>query len=435
MKKNILLIATTLIYLSLIGCGGSNRTNEDIDYSESSSIENDSLKLYITPLDINETKAYIPRLDFSKTDIYKNSQMIDVYNTTQLKSAIDLVEPFTTILLHSGDYSSFHKEFSKGKHHITIKAVDKDVVIKPLGSEEGSAFTLPNVARESERVHDINFVGFKVKGIKSSAIKDRRQFIKAVRGKWVDSSGVLHDYGVENPKYGAYNIYIYDITMQDLYMGIYSGLYAHDWTVDNSLMQNSTWSHFWYMMGWHLSVINSTMQDATDDALSLRGHYPNGEEVAYIGTKTTECYGNVFVKDRGSRSEENGFLPKNEWTHLIKNNIFKRISTIRSNENAYVGIGYGEYSKDAICNTEKIYMPPQNIEISDNIFINTKEDINAKNSAIYVDAWSGINNDTLASINGIKIFDNQFIKAKSDEVFIKGDDIEKLGKDDMYGNR
>ncbi len=375
-------------------------------------------------------------MNFYSNDVYGNSQVVEVATTTELKNAINSAKPKTTILLKDGKYTYVNIEFPKGLHDVVIKAKGNNAVIVPKGYDDKSAFTLPNVARVSEQVHDISFVGFKVEGKTTSW----KQFVKSVHGRWVDSGGNLHDYGDDNPKYGPYNIYFKNIETNNLFMGLYSGLHAHDWTVDSCIAKNSTMSHFWYMMGWHLAVVNSTFEDATHDALAIRGYYPDGEVHTYIGKEDSkECYGNKYVKDRGSRSVENGFLPADDWTHIIRNNTFKRITTIRGDWNSYVPIAYSIYSDDAVCGAERTYMPPQNIEISGNLFDNRGEESDAINSAIAVDAYSGINNDSLASVNGISIFDNTFIRVKSSEEFIvtndSNTDLSKLDKDKVKNNK
>jgi hypothetical protein len=305
----------------------------------------------------------------------------------------------------------------------------------PKGKDDDSAFTLPNVAKRSDQVHNINFIGFRVEG----GISGWKQFVKSVYGRWVDSGGSLHDYGENNPKYGPYNIYFKGIEVKNLFMGIYSGLYAHDWTVDSCVMKKSKYSHFWYMMGWHLAVVNSNFEDATHDALAIRGYYPEGEVHTYIGkADSTECYGNRYVDDRGSRAVENGFLPKDEWTHTIVDNNFTRVTTIRNDENVHLAIAYSVYSDDPICGAEKTYMPPQNIEVSNNIFSNSGEESSANNSAVAVDAREGINNSGLSSVNGIEIYSNKFYRVKQSEQFIITDDphtnLNDLKSYEVYNN-
>ena len=381
-------------------------------------------------------RVYKPTLDFSVDDVYGNNTMVTVSTTSELKNAIIHASNYSTILLNDGDYTNVSVEFPKGLHHVTIKAKDGNATIYPKGRDDYSAFLLPNVANESEQVHDINFVGFKVKGSTGSW----KQMLKSVHGRWVDSDGNLHDYGSNNPKYGPYNIYFKNLEVEDLFMGLYSGLYAHDWTIDHCIMKRSRYSHFWYMMGWHLGVVNSTFEDAAHDALAIRGYYPEDEIHTYIGKEdSVECYGNRYVEDRGSRSTANGFLPEGEWTHTIRHNTFKRVSTLRDDYNNVLAIAYSIYPEDPICGAEKTYMPPQNIEISYNTIDNRGEDANAVNDAIAVNGWRGINNDSLASINGVKIYYNTFYKVKSSERMIKTGDantnLDDLKSDDVHHNR
>ena len=251
-----------------------------------------------------------------------------------------------------------------------------------------------------------------------------KEFIKSINGQWVDEFGNLHK-GAQ--AYGSYNIYIYKVTFKDLHMGIYSHLYAHDWTVDSCVFNHLTVApgsspqHFWYMMGWHLAVINSTLIEPTHDALAIRGYYPEGEVHTYISSdmpETNECYGNKYVVDRVSRSKKNGFLDKDDWTHIIYNNIFSSSSSNSSENNlAFVAIAYGIYSDDQPCGAEKTYMPPQNIVISKNRFDSRGSD-KVFTNAIFVNAWQGVNNKNIASINGITITDNYFIRKDTNEKFI-----------------
>ena len=362
---------------------------------------------------------YKPTLDFSVDDVYGNGNVVEVSTTRDLENAIADASEKTTILLNNGTYSSVNIEFPKGLHDITLKAKGDSATIEPKGYNDESAFTLPNVAKTSEQVHNINFIGLKIQGSTSS----KKQFIKSVHGRWVDSDGNLHDYGDDNPKYGPYNIYFKNIDTQDLFMGLYSGLYAHDWTIDNCTMKGSTYSHFWYMMGWHLAVVNSTFEDATHDALAIRGYYPEGEVHTYIANASdTKCYGNKYVEDRAKRDAASGFLAPDTWTHTIKNNTFKRVSTIRDSSNVYIALAYSVYSEDPVCGAEKTYLPPQNVEISGNFIDNNGEDEEAINSAIALNARAGLDNSSKSSVNGVKIVNNKFYKNRDEEQFLITDD-------------
>ncbi len=390
---------------------------------------------------------YIPTtLDFSKNDVYENinnkkHSVIEVNSTNELNLAIFNAQPYTTIILNDGEYRDVHIEFKPNQHHITIKAKGDNALIIPKGhaiinplhrgiTDSNFAFNMPNTAQKESANHHINFVALTVKGDNNFDAG----FIKSINGRWVDELGQLHDYGNNNPKYGPHHIYFYKMKFKNLFMGLYSGIYAHDWSVDSCYFGQSTYSHFWYMMGWHLSIINSTLEDATHDALTIRGYYPEGEVWTYIdpdANATTECYGNVLVEDREIRLVTNGFLPTNDWTHLIKNNTFKRITSIRNKENDYINISYGFYDNDPYCGAERVYMPPQNIEISNNYFSNENEKAESYNSCISINAWSGIYNDSLASINGIKVHDNKFIPIKNNENFIYGESTGDYPKPDI----
>jgi len=359
-------------------------------------------------------KVYVPNLKFHMNDVYGNGKIIHVGSVPELENAIQEAEPYTTILLQNGTYDNVNILFPKGTHHLTIKGSGEQTVIIPAGRDDNSAFLLPNVASKSEQVHDINFVDFTVSG-------EGKQCIKSSGGRWVDKNGVVHDHGEENEKYGPYNIYFYKMNFVDLFMGLYSHLYAHDWTVDSCSFTHSSYSHFWYMMGWHLAVINSTLVDPTHDGLAIRGYYPEGEVHTYISDempRTEECYGNRYVLDRGSRSVANGFLPADDWTHIIVNNTFKGSSSDRGDgSQPFMVFAYGIYGNDQPCDAEQTYLPPQNVVISGNE-LDTHGGDNVTTHGIQFDAWQGVNNESLASINGITITDNNFIRKDSEEQFI-----------------
>jgi len=390
---------------------------------------------YPTPTTVS--KAYIPKLDFSKDDVYNNGRIIHVSNSEELKKEIESAQPYTTILLDKGIYKDVSIKFPQGIHHITLKGEGDNTVIKPLGREEASAIKLPNVSSKEKQVHDINFIELNVIGELGIFQKGKenfylKQFIKSVDGRYVDEFGVVHD---GKQAYGPYNIYFYKVTFKNLFMGLYSHLYAHDWTVNACKIIHSTYSHFWYMMGWHLAVINSTFIDPTHDALAIRGYYPEGEVHTFIGVKmpeTEECYGNRYVLDRGIRNVANGFLPDNDWTHIIVNNTFKGSSSDRGDSSQpFVVFTYGIYSDDQPCGAEKTYLPPQNVIISENKF-DTHGGDGVITNAIHFDAWEGVNNNSLASINGITITDNTFIRKNAQEKFIKiGDSGNKATMDEV----
>ena len=361
-----------------------------------------------TPPNPNPTptsKAYIPKLDFNSNDVYHNQKVIHVSNTDELKNALIGATPKSTILLNDGTYDDLYVQIPGGKHDITIKALHKGkVTIVPHGFDDGSAIIFSRATTKNEEIHHINFVGINVSGEGESGLK---QFIKSEGGA----------------TYSVHHIYFRDMEMHHLGMGLYSGLHSHDWTIDHCYMHDSDISHMWYMMGWHQAVINSTFDNGSHDIIAIRGYYPDGEKHTYIGDKDDHsCHGNVLTETRENRR---GFLPKNEWTHIIKNNHFnawKRSDNQRWKSNNHIGIGYGLYG-DPYCGAERVYLPPQNIEISNNTFSNKNENSELLTSAIVVDAWRDIESNSLATIHNIVIKENTFIAPKEYELpFIKAGD-------------
>ena len=361
------------------------------------------------------TKAYIPQTDFQKEDIYGNGQVVYVDSTEQLRNAIENLRSFTTVVLKDGRYPNVHTVFPKGVHHVTIKAAHKGAaVIEPAGKNDDSAFVLLSGDTPDEVNHHINFIGFTVKGADAQG-----QFLRNPSSR----------------RYGPSFIYMKDLSLEGLWMGIFSGLHAHDWTVDRCLFSNSQMSHMWYMCGWHLSVINSEFRDGSHDYLAIRGYYPEGEVYDYYDDGDENCRTNIFVEKRKNRK---GFLPRSEWTHLILNNRFlswHMQNPQRSDYNTHVAIAYGLYEGDSVCNAERVYLPPQNIEISDNLFDNSDEAFRAHINAIKIDAREGINNDNPAAVNGIVIHNNRFNAQKEDEKFIETEDDYDLTTIDLIGNK
>jgi len=365
-------------------------------------------------------KEYIPTEDLSKTDVYGNGKVITVSNADELEYAVANLSSQSTIILKDGLYRDIHVAFPKGVHHITIKGEHKNgAKILPLGSNDRSAFIFYNDESERNVNHHINFVDFDVIG----STDDNKQFLK-------------------NPashRYGPSFIYMKNINFKNQWMGIFSSLHAHDWTVDSCSFENSQMSHAWYMMGWHMAVINSVFKNGSHDDLVIRGYYPSGELYDYYDDGDSDCRVNVFVENRTNRR---GFLAKDDWTHLIRHNQFlswDMKNPQRSEYNTHLGIAYGIYGGDGGCNAERVYLPPQNIEISDNLFDNRQEAQNAYIDAIMIDARAGINNKSLSSINGIVLKNNIFYPQKRQEKFISHDDdrldinsIESIGNKIEY---
>ena len=348
-------------------------------------------------LKVLKTKAFIPNLDFSKNDVYGNGNVITVKNSKELENVLSNAPSHTTIILEKGTYKNLNINIPKGTNFITIKGKNGATLI-PSGDNGNSAFVFLGANSPEDAVHDINFINLEIKGDGG-----RKQFIH---------SG-------DDSTYSVYNVYLKNLDLHGLKMGIYSGLHSHDWTLDNSKLHDSTISHMWYMMGWHQAVINSTFYNGSHDQLAIRGYYPDGEKFTYIGDENDDsCHGNIYTKSRKNRS---GFLAKNDWTHLIKNNKFlawKRADNQRYKENSHIAIAYGLYADDPKCGAERVYLPPQNIEISNNTFTNKGEENSLKTDAILVNAWGDLESNNLASINGTKIIDNSFTKSQDSEKLI-----------------
>ena len=220
-------------------------------------------------------------------------------------------------------------------------------------------------------IHHLNFIGFEVTGGDDGL----RQFIF---NPGTQKDGVVH------------HIYIADVKMHELKLGIYSGLNSHDWTVDRCSFYNSRMSYLWYCMGFHQTVMNTLMYNNTYLSIAIRGHYPTNEDYNWQGE-------NIFIKDR-----KRSFLSKNDWTHLIINNTFGTvIDTSRPNE-GMLGLFYdivpGEENESEAC-----YFPPQNVVIANNVFVD-KGPQNKVPFVIY--ASRGINTGEPWSVNGITFKNN-----------------------------
>ena len=240
---------------------GSVDTNKagayTIKYNVSDSAGNkaDEVSRVVNVIEVahSSTKAYIPDLDFNRDDVYGNGRVVRVDSVSELENAIVEAKPYTTILIQNGTYEGVYIRLPEGIHHITLKGEGDQTVIVPKSNKKQSAFVLYNALSKETQTHNINFVDFSVEG----DLQDEKEFIYVDGGRYVDTE----EKGPEDKgrPYGPYNIYIAHISFENLYMGLYSHLYAHDWTVNSCSVKHSTRSHFWYMMGWHLAMINSTI--------------------------------------------------------------------------------------------------------------------------------------------------------------------------------
>jgi hypothetical protein len=373
-----------------------------------------------------DRKPYVPSLDFGKRDVYGSGTVVLVSTTSELSNAIQRAVPNTTILLEDGTYENVHIRFPKGKHHITLKAEHRhQAKLIPGGWDDGSAIIFSRANTKDEEIHHINFIGLNVDGR-----NELKQFIKSEGGA----------------TYSVHHVYFYGMDIHHLGMAFYSGLHSHDWTVDDSELHNSVMSHMWYMMGWHHSVQNSSIYNAVYDALVVRGYYPDGEKHTYIHDGDSSCHGNIYVKDRGARTPDNGFLAADDWTHTIINNQFTSWSLegilSRGDKNPYegyhIGIAYETYGGDAPCGAERVYLPPQNITIAGNSLSNSGNQSGLSVDGIMIAARKGINNSDLASVNGINIHNNIFVTANESDHFISAYnshvDLNQLRNDEVHDN-
>ena len=331
------------------------------------------VKPTLTPEPIN-SKAYIPKLDFSKNDIYGNGQVVYVANNSELKNAIDNATPKTTIILKDGNYRDLHVVFPKGKNHITIKSQNRHKAkITPRGNNDDAAFYLPAGVNENEINHHINFIDLEVSG--------GGQFVRSPDASYRN----------------AHHIYILGVKMQGLWMGLYSGLSSHDWTVDGCEFSNSKASYMWYMMGYHHSVINSKMHNNSYYSLAIRGCYPLDEKFYEYNRQNN--------KRISSRSKH--FLAKDDWTHFISNNKFGSNHNYSRPSNAHIGLYYNADEGEKV--SEDVYFPPKNVTISNNAF---EDDGDQSKIMLNLMANRGVNKGTVTSVNGLFIKNNTIDKSK-----------------------
>jgi hypothetical protein len=333
-----------------------------------------------TTMDI-QTKAFIPKLDFSKSDVYGNGQVVYVSNPKELQQSLNSAKPYTTIILKDGKYKNMNVSFPKAKHHITIKAQNRHgAILYPRGRDDASAIYLPQVSYENEMIHDINFVDLEVSGDGGSQ-------------EFLFTPGVL---------YGHHHIYFKGIKMHGLFMGLYSGLSSHDWTMDGCEFYNSTASYMWYMMGYHQAVINSVMYNNSYYSLSIRGCYPPQEKYDYYHHEN-----NVQISSRKSH-----FLSSDDWTHLIANNTFGSNFDNERLSNAHIALYYNADEGERV--SEDVYFPPQNVMIFNNAFVDSGL---GEKKMLKLMANRGINRGKVDSVNGIFIRNNFTDK----DIFLEAD--------------
>jgi hypothetical protein len=318
------------------------------------------------------TKAYIPNLDFSKTDVYGNNQVVYVQNNLELQKAVNSAKPNTTIILKDGKYRDLHVVFARGKHHLTIKAENRhQAVITPRGKDDDAAFYLSAGKSEKQINHHINFVDLEVSG--------GGQFVRSPDASFLN----------------AHHLYFLGVKMQGLWMGLYSGLSSHDWTVDGCEFYNSKASYMWYMMGYHHAVINSVMYNNSYYSIAIRGCYPTDEKFYYYDTE----------KNRRISERSGHFLSLDDWTHLIANNTFGSNYNNNRLQDAHLSLYYNADEGRKI--SEDVYFPPKNVMIMNNAFIDSG---NGNKKMLNLMAERGVNSSGAASVNGLFIKNNYIDK-------------------------
>ncbi len=234
-------------------------------------------------------------------------------------------------------------------------------------------------------VHHLNIIGFEISG----------------GGVFIESSS--------NQEWvGPHHIYIADCKFHDLYMGIYCGLHAHDWTIDRCEYYNSTESYLMYAMGWHQALINSVLYNNSYFSYSLRGHYPLDETYIWNGTNTR-------VSSRTSR-----YLDPDDWTHKVINNTFASNYNMDRPREAHLVLYYN--ADEGIGKSEDSYLPPQNVTVANNVFVDAG---NMDKKGFLVLANRGINTGAVDSVDGIFVMNNVTDK----EVLVTGSGVEGIRND------
>ena len=286
---------------------------------------------------------------------------------TSFQDAVNKADSAYTIIALDGTYHI--KVMIKDLKYVTIISKNRwgaKIIPKGTRSDE-AAFTFWNRCN----IHHVNFIGFEVSGGKEGL----RQFIFSPATS-IESN--------------VHHIYISEIKMHELKLGIYSGLHSHDWTVDRCEFYNSRMSYLWYCMGWHQTVMNTLMYNNPYLSIAIRGHYPLDEDYLWQGK-------NKFVKDR-----EKPFLKPDDWTHLIINNTFGSVQDTSRPNRGMLGLFYdivpGEEDESEAC-----YLPPQNVVIANNVFVDNGPQHKVP---FYIYASRGINTGAVNSVNGITFKNN-----------------------------
>jgi len=317
-------------------------------------------KPYVPLIKINRDKIFYVAPDSLGNGLSENLP-------TTFQDAINKADSACTIIALDGVYRL--KVMVDTLKYVTVISKNKwGAKIIPKGTDSDEAAF---VFYSRNDIHHVNFIGLEVMG----GEEGMRQFIFSP-GTYL--KGVVH------------HIYIADVKMHELKMGIYSGLNSHDWTVNRCQFYNSRMSYLWYCMGYHQTVMNTLMYNNTYLSIALRGHYPLNEDYHWNGV-------NTLINDR-----KKAFLDKEDWTHLIINNTFGTVKdTTRPNE-GMLGLFYdivpGEETKSEAC-----YFPPQNVIIANNVFVDNGPQ---KKVPFYIYASRGINTGKVYSVNGLTLKNN-----------------------------
>ena len=317
-------------------------------------------KPYVPKISINENKVIYVAPDSLGDGTSENIP-------TSFQDAVNNADTNYTIIALDGVYRI--KVLVDTLKYVNIISKNKwGAKIIPSGTRSDEAAF---VFKTHSNIHHINFIGLEVSG----GDEGLRQFIFSP-GTFIDGT--------------PHHIYISEIKMHKLKLGIYSGLHSHDWTVDRCRFYNSRMSYMWYCMGFHQTVMNTLMYNNTYLSLALRGHYPLDEDYLWNDK-------NTLIKNR-----ERAYLKKDDWTHLIINNTFGNVTDTSRANKGMMGLFYDivpeEQGKSEAC-----YFPPQNVIIANNVFV----DNGSQNKVpFYIYASRGINTDEVVSVNGITFKNN-----------------------------
>ncbi len=328
-----MVIVSSISMITIVGCGGHKGKSISAEFKDIPLDQKSVEKLEI----VEETKAYLPSINII------SSQTKYVSNTQELQRAIDIARKGDTIILKDGSYEGI---FIRDKSYLTLKA--ENMHKASISSDDEAAIKISN----SSYINILDLEGI-----------DSTYFVFAPSWK----SSVDH-------------IYIADCKIHDQTAGIYSGVNSHDWTVDRCEIYNLNYSYAWYSLGYHHTLQNSNLYKINNFYINIRGHFPIGE----LNRGDYPHYDHPPLKDRRPDSYQR--LAKDDWTHLVVNNIFgEGVKNFTREKFRGAGIGFyigGKNSNDE----DEYYLPPQNVVIENNIFYNNHGD-----GGIFVDGEYGFN--------------------------------------------